>query len=50
MLAYCNSKGINPDDIKVAVVIQKIVNSESAGVCFTANPITGNREEVMIEA
>jgi pyruvate,water dikinase len=50
ILAYCASKGINPDDIKVAVVIQKMVNSDVAGVAFTANPITGKREEVMIEA
>lgn len=50
ILAYCASKNINPDDIKVAVVVQKMVNSDVAGVCFTANPITGNREEIMIEA
>jgi hypothetical protein len=50
ILAYCKSKNINPDDIKVAVVVQKMVNSESAGVCFTANPVSGARDEVMIEA
>jgi phosphoenolpyruvate synthase/pyruvate phosphate dikinase len=27
-----------------------MVNAESAGVCFTANPITGDTKEIMIEA
>lgn len=47
--AYCESKNINRSEIKVAVVIQKMVNSEVAGVAFTANPITSDMNEIIIE-
>jgi len=34
----------------IAPLVQRMVNSEVAGVMFTANPISGSREEVVIEA
>lgn len=34
----------------IAVVVQKMVNSEKAGVMFSVNPVSNNSEEVMIEA
>lgn len=34
----------------IAVVIQAMVNSEKAGVMFSANPATGDRQQVVIEA
>jgi pyruvate, water dikinase len=39
-----HSKGI------IAPVVQRMVNSDVAGVMFTANPISGSREEFVIEA
>ena len=33
----------------IAPVVQKMVHSDVAGVLFTANPITSNREEIVIE-
>lgn len=40
-----------PQDMGViAPLIQRMVNSDVAGVLFTANPITSNRNEVVIEA
>ena len=50
IISYCESKNINRKEIKVAVVIQKMVNSDVAGVCFTANPVSWSRDEIMIEA
>ena len=35
---------------KIAIIIQELVPSEMAGVMFTAHPITGNREQTVIEA
>jgi len=35
--------------ISVAVIIQKMVKSEISGICFTANPVTGDRNEMIIE-
>ncbi|HVP18034.1 MAG TPA: PEP/pyruvate-binding domain-containing protein [Spirochaetia bacterium] len=34
----------------IAPLVQKMVNADVAGVMFTANPITGSREEIVIEA
>lgn len=36
--------------VKIAVVVQKMVNSEVSGVAFSVNPSTGNKEEIIIEA
>lgn len=37
-------------DPGMAVVVQRMVDAEFAGVLFTANPVTGRRDEVVIEA
>lgn len=50
IVSYCKSKKINHDEIKVAVVIQKMINSDVAGICFTINPVTWNNNEIIIEA
>ena len=42
VLSYSEAKGITADH-KVAVIIQKLVNADFAGVLFTADPVTGNR-------
>jgi pyruvate,water dikinase len=34
----------------IAPIVQKMVNPETAGILFTANPITSSREEIIIEA
>lgn len=48
-LSYGTYKGIDESQMIVAVVVQKMVDSESSGVMFTANPVTKNRSEIMIE-
>jgi pyruvate,water dikinase len=35
---------------KMAVVVQRMVAAEAAGVLFTANIITGARDEIIVEA
>ncbi|HEX8967323.1 MAG TPA: phosphoenolpyruvate synthase, partial [Chloroflexota bacterium] len=35
---------------RVAVIVQKMVNSDKSGVIFTLDPTTGNRDHVVIEA
>lgn len=34
----------------IAVVVQRMVDAETAGVLYTADPVTGNRAEVLLEA
>ena len=38
-----------PVDLAIAVVVQRMVDAELAGVLFTANPVTGARDEVVVE-
>ena len=37
-------------DVALSVVVQKMVNSEKSGVMFTANPISQNVDEMMVNA
>ncbi|NMA15194.1 MAG: hypothetical protein GX930_08190 [Clostridia bacterium] len=47
---YRHEKGIGQKGIAMAVIVQEMVPAKSAGVMFTANPITGSRKEFYIEA
>jgi rifampicin phosphotransferase len=49
-IAYRSKIGIDPEDVKIAVVVQRMINAEVAGVMFTADPISGDRETIMIDA
>ncbi len=47
---YREQKGFDHFKVALAVVVQKLVNSEKAGVMFTVNPISENYDELVIEA
>lgn len=49
-IAYRRREGIDPHDVAIAVVVQDMVPADSAGVLFTANPVSGARDEVVIDA
>lgn len=49
-ITYRNRQGIDQKKVKLAVIVQRMVDAEFAGVMFTANPITGNRKEIVIDA
>jgi len=46
---YRTEKGFAHDKVFISVGVQKMVNSQSAGVIFTLNPVTGNDDEIVIE-
>lgn len=48
--AYATQQGLDAEKILVAVVVQKMVDSQTSGVMFTANPVNKNENEVIIEA
>ena len=35
---------------RMAVIVQRLVRADAAGVAFTANPVTGNRQQVVVTA
>lgn len=47
---YREKQGFEHDKVSMAVVVQKMINSEKAGVVFTANPMNGDRNQLIIEA
>lgn len=47
---YASQQDLSEDQMKVAVVVQKMVDAKSAGVMFTVNPISADKNEVMIES
>jgi len=49
-IGYRSRNHISPDDLSLAVIVQRMVNSEVSGVLFTANPLNGKRCETVIDA
>lgn len=48
-ISYRARQSIGPDEVALAVVIQRQINAEAAGVLFTANPVTGHRRQMVID-
>lgn len=49
-IGYRMRNGIQHDETALAVVVQRMVHSDVSGVLFTANPLTGLRSQVVIDA
>ena len=49
-VAYRRANGIDDRTVALAVVVQRMVEAVAAGVAFTADPITGRRHRVVIDA
>jgi phosphoenolpyruvate synthase/pyruvate phosphate dikinase len=47
---YRRQHGLPRDQIRLAVLVQRLVPADVAAVVFSANPVTGNRGEVLINA
>ena len=46
---YRETNKFKHEDVLIAVVVQKMVNSQKAGVLFTVNPVNNNHDEIIIE-
>ena len=49
-MTYRHQNGIPSETVAMAVVVQKMVNSDVSGILFTANPLTGDRSEHVINS
>ena len=49
-ISYRTRLGIDSAEVGIAVVVQRMINAEVAGVMFTADPVSGDRETIMIDA
>ncbi len=49
-IGYRHEVGVAQDAVAMAVVVQQMVPSDVSGILFTANPATGERSEMIINA
>ncbi|MCM1326169.1 MAG: PEP-utilizing enzyme [Bacteroidales bacterium] len=49
-VSYRQTQGYGQKSVALAVVVQEMVESEKAGVLFTANPVNNNRDEMQLNA
>lgn len=49
-ISYRHQMGVEQNAVAMAVVVQKMVPSELSGILFTANPATGDRDEIIVNA
>ena len=49
-LAYRQRQGLDDDGIRLAVLVQQMVVADISAVAFSANPVTGNQDEIVINA
>ncbi|EHB56497.1 Pyruvate, water dikinase [Mycolicibacterium rhodesiae JS60] len=50
VLTYRKRLALSPEEIAMAVVVQRMVPARSAGVLMTLDPVTGNRETIYLES
>jgi rifampicin phosphotransferase len=49
-ISYRSRLKIDSAGVQIAVVVQRMIDAEVAGVMFTADPVSGDRETIMIDA
>lgn len=49
-ISYRQERGFSSEAVALAVVVQRMVAADAAGVMFTANPVTGARNQTVIDA
>ncbi|TWP49093.1 phosphoenolpyruvate synthase [Lentzea tibetensis] len=49
-VSYRETNGIDHRSVYLAVVVQRMIDSAISGVMFTANPVTGKRNQYVIDA
>ena len=47
---YRATRGIPHSSVRMAVIVQEMVESDVSGVAFTANPVSGSRDDIVVEA
>ncbi len=48
--AYRASRGLGADDHRPAVLVQRLVRARAAGVAFSADPVSGRRDRIVVSA
>jgi pyruvate,water dikinase len=48
-ISYRANQGLTPSAVSLAVVVQELLAADAAGVLFTANPVNGRRDQMVID-
>lgn len=48
-ISYRAKQGIAPAAVSLAVVVQELIAADAAGVSFTANPVNGRRDQMVVD-
>ena len=49
-LSYRTRQGIGNQDLAHAVIVQRLVGADRSGILFTANPLNGRRDQLLVNA
>ena len=49
ILSYLVDNSISADKLGMSVVVQRMIDADISGICFTVDPSTGNDKEMLIE-
>jgi len=49
-IGYRARHAVSPEQLSLAVVVQRLVPAEVAGILFTANPMNGRRDQALVNA
>jgi len=49
-IGYRARQSISAETVALAVVVQQLIPAEAAGIMFTANPIDGNRNQIVVNS
>ena len=49
-LSYRIKQGIRNDDLAHGVVVQKLITADTSGILFTANPLNGRRDQLLLNS
>jgi phosphoenolpyruvate synthase/pyruvate phosphate dikinase len=49
-IVYRSQNGFPHDQVKLAVIVQRMIFPDISGIMFTADPVTGNRKVISIDA
>lgn len=49
-ISYRMRQKIDPAAVSLAVVVQQLIPADAAGILFTANPVNGQRDQILINA
>ncbi len=47
--SYRTSRGLPPPRDRIPVLVQALVAADTSGVVFTVNPVTGDRDEIVVD-